>query len=80
MVKTRSMIRVEADEVTYPLHIILRCARCRTQCLFASRRRGLCGPEALEVSLMALAGSQRKYRRGNTCLTMNWKARNLGTS
>ena len=24
MVKTRSMIRVEADEVTYPLHIILR--------------------------------------------------------
>ena len=28
VVKTRSMIRVEADEVTYPLHIILRCARC----------------------------------------------------
>ena len=26
-VKKESMIRVEADEVTYPLHIILRCAR-----------------------------------------------------
>ncbi len=26
VVKVPSMIRVEADELTYPLHIILRCA------------------------------------------------------
>ena len=32
-VKTRSMIRVEADEVTYPLHIILRCAALGLSCL-----------------------------------------------
>ena len=32
IVKDPSMIRVEADEVTYPLHIILRCAARRACC------------------------------------------------
>lgn len=32
-VKTRSMIRVEADEVTYPLHIILRCTAQGLSCV-----------------------------------------------
>ena len=37
VVKTRSMIRVEADEVTYPLHIILRHARGRSRSCLTSK-------------------------------------------
>ena len=39
VVKTRSMIRVEADEVTYPLHIILRC---ECLCLSSPVTSGAC--------------------------------------
>ena len=46
-VKKESMIRVEADEVTYPLHIILRYAAAQSASVL--QRCTTCGMSSLAI-------------------------------